>query len=85
MTETVLELFLDLAKHFNSAPAGTQLLRHLVDHILFNPALWIHTPVKVSWIQLARLVVGIIMIHHLLGHTVYNLNGKQYTRLVFVR
>ena len=48
MTETALELFLDLAKYYNGVPAGVQLLRHLVDHILFNPALWIHTPVKVS-------------------------------------
>ncbi|XP_071786935.1 neurobeachin-like isoform X3 [Asterias amurensis] len=46
MTETALELFLDLAKYYNGVPAGVQLLRHLVDHILFNPALWIHTPVK---------------------------------------
>lgn len=47
MTGTVLELFLDLAKHFNNLPTGIQLLRHLVDHILFNPSLWIHTPIKV--------------------------------------
>ncbi|XP_038055558.1 neurobeachin-like isoform X2 [Patiria miniata] len=46
MTETALELFLDLAKYYNGVPAGIQLLRHLVDHILFNPCLWIHTPVK---------------------------------------
>ncbi|XP_022098981.1 neurobeachin-like isoform X3 [Acanthaster planci] len=46
MTETALELFLDLAKYYNTVPAGIQLLRHLVDHILFNPVLWIHTPVK---------------------------------------
>ncbi|XP_041461017.1 neurobeachin-like isoform X4 [Lytechinus variegatus] len=48
MTGTVLELFLDLAKHFNNLPTGIQLLRHLVDHILFNPSLWIHTPIKVQ-------------------------------------
>ncbi|KAJ8028510.1 Neurobeachin [Holothuria leucospilota] len=48
ITENALETFLDLAKHFNNLPSGVQLLRHLVDHILFNPALWIHTPTKVQ-------------------------------------
>ncbi|XP_071847278.1 neurobeachin-like isoform X4 [Apostichopus japonicus] len=48
ITESALETFLDLAKHFNNLPSGVQLLRHLVDHILFNPALWIHTPTKVQ-------------------------------------
>lgn len=52
ITENALETFLDLAKHFNNLPSGVQLLRHLVDHILFNPALWIHTPTKVTLVIL---------------------------------
>ncbi|XP_071951821.1 neurobeachin-like isoform X2 [Antedon mediterranea] len=47
-TNDVLELFIDLAKYFNTLPTGNALLRNIVDHILFNPNLWIFTPAKVQ-------------------------------------
>ncbi|XP_033105967.1 neurobeachin-like isoform X2 [Anneissia japonica] len=47
-TDEVLELFIDLAKYFNTLPTGSALLRNIVDHILFNPNLWIYTPAKVQ-------------------------------------
>ncbi|CAD5116250.1 DgyrCDS5159 [Dimorphilus gyrociliatus] len=48
LTEDVLDCFLNLTQYLVVQPTGGPLLRHLFDHILFNPALWIYSPYKVQ-------------------------------------
>uniref|UniRef100_A0A3Q3EBE1 Neurobeachin n=1 Tax=Labrus bergylta TaxID=56723 RepID=A0A3Q3EBE1_9LABR len=48
ITRAVLEQFLSFAKYLDSLSHGAPLLKQLCDHILFNAAIWIHTPVKVQ-------------------------------------
>ncbi|XP_074536226.1 neurobeachin isoform X1 [Halichoeres trimaculatus] len=48
ITRAVLEQFLSFAKYLDGLPHGAPLLKQLCDHILFNPAIWIHTPAKVQ-------------------------------------
>ncbi|KAM4709985.1 lipopolysaccharide-responsive and beige-like anchor protein [Discoglossus pictus] len=48
VTRTVLELSLTFAKYLSSLHNGVPLLKQLCDHILLNPAIWIHTPAKVQ-------------------------------------
>ncbi|XP_054442524.1 neurobeachin isoform X3 [Pteronotus mesoamericanus] len=48
MTRAVLEQFLSFAKYLDGLAHGAPLLKQLCDHILFNPAIWIHTPAKVQ-------------------------------------
>ncbi|XP_030236698.1 neurobeachin-like [Gadus morhua] len=48
LTRGVLEQFLSIAKYLDGLAHGAPLLRQLCDHILFNPAIWIHAPAKVQ-------------------------------------
>jgi len=48
ITDDVLDSFLSLTRYLVELPAGGQLLKHLFDHILFNPSLWIYSSVDVS-------------------------------------
>ncbi|KAM6987921.1 neurobeachin [Tautogolabrus adspersus] len=48
ITRAVLEQFLSFAKYLDSLSHGAPLLKQLCDHILFNAAIWIHTPAKVQ-------------------------------------
>ncbi|XP_066400999.1 neurobeachin isoform X1 [Molothrus aeneus] len=48
ITRAVLERFLSFAKYLDGLSHGAPLLKQLCDHILFNPAIWIHTPAKVQ-------------------------------------
>ncbi|XP_051962983.1 neurobeachin-like isoform X3 [Xyrauchen texanus] len=48
ITRAVLELFLSFAKYLDGLTHGAPLLKQLCDHILFNAAIWIHTPAKVQ-------------------------------------
>jgi hypothetical protein len=48
VTRDVLESFLKLTNYLVNLPTGGPLLKHLFDHILFNPSLWIYSPVDVS-------------------------------------
>ncbi|XP_051881525.1 neurobeachin a [Pristis pectinata] len=48
ITRAVLEQFLSFAKYLDGLTHGAPLLKQLCDHILFNPAIWIHTPAKVQ-------------------------------------
>ncbi|KAF6084574.1 neurobeachin [Phyllostomus discolor] len=48
ITRAVLEQFLSFAKYLDGLAHGAPLLKQLCDHILFNPAIWIHTPAKVQ-------------------------------------
>uniref|UniRef100_A0A8B9LNZ4 Neurobeachin b n=1 Tax=Astyanax mexicanus TaxID=7994 RepID=A0A8B9LNZ4_ASTMX len=47
ITRAVLEQFLSFAKYLDALSHGAPLLKQLCDHILFNAAIWIHTPAKV--------------------------------------
>ncbi|XP_012922675.1 lipopolysaccharide-responsive and beige-like anchor protein isoform X5 [Heterocephalus glaber] len=44
----VLELCLAFSKYLSNLHDGMPLLKQLCDHILLNPAIWIHTPAKVQ-------------------------------------
>ncbi|KAA8586862.1 hypothetical protein FQN60_000698, partial [Etheostoma spectabile] len=48
ITRAVLEQFLSFAKYLDGLPHGAPLLKQLCDHVLFNSAIWIHTPAKVQ-------------------------------------
>lgn len=50
VTDEVLAAFLALAKHLVTCPSQNSdlLLKQLLDYILFNPSLWIYTPVAVQ-------------------------------------
>uniref|UniRef100_T1J4P2 BEACH-type PH domain-containing protein n=1 Tax=Strigamia maritima TaxID=126957 RepID=T1J4P2_STRMM len=50
ITELVLDSFLSLTKFLVTCPNNhsDQLLKHILDHVLFNPALWMYTPVSVQ-------------------------------------
>ena len=47
MTCEVLDAFLKLTTFLVNLPTGGALLKHLFDHILFNPALWVYSPIQV--------------------------------------
>nr|XP_040026819.1 neurobeachin isoform X1 [Gasterosteus aculeatus aculeatus] len=48
VSRAVLEQFLSFAKYLDGLTHGAPLLKQLCDHILFNAAIWIHTPLKVQ-------------------------------------
>ncbi|XP_067897231.1 lipopolysaccharide-responsive and beige-like anchor protein [Heterodontus francisci] len=48
ITRAVLELCLAFAKYLSNLHNGGPLLKQLCDHILLNPAVWIHAPAKVQ-------------------------------------
>ncbi|KAM8905556.1 neurobeachin isoform 2-T2 [Spinachia spinachia] len=48
ISRAVLEQFLSFAKYLDGLTHGAPLLKQLCDHILFNAAIWIHTPLKVQ-------------------------------------
>ncbi|XP_062992178.1 lipopolysaccharide-responsive and beige-like anchor protein isoform X2 [Elgaria multicarinata webbii] len=50
INRAVLELCLAFAKYLSNLHHGLPLLKQLCDHILLNPAIWIHTPAKVQLI-----------------------------------
>ncbi|KAJ6668694.1 hypothetical protein lerEdw1_012177 [Lerista edwardsae] len=50
ISRAVLELCLAFAKYLSNLHNGMPLLKQLCDHILLNPAIWIHTPAKVQLI-----------------------------------
>ena len=50
LTNDLLNTFLKLTKYLVTCPSSNTdlLLKQLLDHCLFNPALWIHTPAPVQ-------------------------------------
>ena len=48
ITLEVLNSFLKLTQYLVRLPTGGTLLKHLFDHILFNPGLWIYASVEVQ-------------------------------------
>lgn len=47
MTRPVLDIVLAFSRYLSNLQNGIMLLKQLCDHILFNPAIWIHAPAKV--------------------------------------
>uniref|UniRef100_A0A8B9UP27 Lipopolysaccharide-responsive and beige-like anchor protein n=1 Tax=Anas zonorhyncha TaxID=75864 RepID=A0A8B9UP27_9AVES len=50
VTRAVLELCLAFSKYLSNLQNGVPLLKQLCDHILLNPAIWIHIPAQVQLI-----------------------------------
>nr|XP_057947530.1 lipopolysaccharide-responsive and beige-like anchor protein isoform X3 [Doryrhamphus excisus] len=48
VTRPVLDIVLAFSRYLSNLQNGILLLKQLCDHILFNPALWIHAPAKVQ-------------------------------------
>ncbi|XP_076003760.1 lipopolysaccharide-responsive and beige-like anchor protein isoform X3 [Genypterus blacodes] len=48
VTRPVLDIVLAFARYLSNLQNGVLLLKQLCDHILFNPAIWIHAPSKVQ-------------------------------------
>lgn len=48
MTRSVLDIVLAFSRYLSNLQNGIMLLKQLCDHILFNPAIWIHAPAKVT-------------------------------------
>ncbi|KFP81248.1 Lipopolysaccharide-responsive and beige-like anchor protein [Apaloderma vittatum] len=50
VTRAVLELCLAFSKYLSNLHSGVPLLKQLCDHVLLNPAIWIHIPAQVQLI-----------------------------------
>ncbi|KAM9819383.1 lipopolysaccharide-responsive and beige-like anchor protein isoform 2-T2 [Syngnathus typhle] len=48
VTRPVLDIVLAFSRYLSNLQNGILLLKQLCDHILFNPAIWIHAPIKVQ-------------------------------------
>ncbi|XP_048589684.1 neurobeachin-like isoform X3 [Nematostella vectensis] len=48
LTEQSLNILLSLARHLLYTPGSGALLGNLLDHMMFNPNLWVNTPAKVQ-------------------------------------
>ncbi|NXO25873.1 LRBA protein, partial [Cisticola juncidis] len=48
VTRAVLELCLAFSKYLSNLHNGVPLLKQLCDHVLLNPAIWIHIPAQVQ-------------------------------------
>ncbi|NWI92049.1 LRBA protein, partial [Pitta sordida] len=48
VTRSVLELCLAFSKYLSNLHNGVPLLKQLCDHVLLNPAIWIHIPAQVQ-------------------------------------
>uniref|UniRef100_A0A8C6V8E2 LPS-responsive vesicle trafficking, beach and anchor containing n=1 Tax=Neogobius melanostomus TaxID=47308 RepID=A0A8C6V8E2_9GOBI len=48
VTRPVLDIVLAFSRYLSNLPNGILLLKQLCDHIMFNPAIWIHAPAKVQ-------------------------------------
>ncbi|KAF4071383.1 hypothetical protein AMELA_G00272490 [Ameiurus melas] len=60
VTRPVLDIILSFARYLSNLPNGILLLKQLCDHILFNPAIWIHTPAKVQQVLYTYLATEFI-------------------------
>ncbi|XP_070683964.1 lipopolysaccharide-responsive and beige-like anchor protein [Pempheris klunzingeri] len=48
VTRPVLDIVLAFSRYLSNLQNGILLLKQLCDHIMFNPAIWIHAPAKVQ-------------------------------------
>ncbi|XP_076995955.1 lipopolysaccharide-responsive and beige-like anchor protein isoform X2 [Tamandua tetradactyla] len=67
VSREVLELCLAFSKYLSNLQNGMPLLKQLCDHILLNPAIWIHTPAKVQltlYTYLSTEFIGTVNIYN---------------------
>ncbi|XP_035887775.1 lipopolysaccharide-responsive and beige-like anchor protein isoform X6 [Phyllostomus discolor] len=67
VSRAVLELCLAFSKYLSNLHNGLPLLKQLCDHILLNPAIWIHTPAKVQltlYTYLSTEFIGTVNIYN---------------------
>ncbi|XP_045058553.2 lipopolysaccharide-responsive and beige-like anchor protein isoform X1 [Desmodus rotundus] len=67
VSRAVLELCLAFSKYLSNLQNGLPLLKQLCDHILLNPAIWIHTPAKVQltlYTYLSTEFIGTVNIYN---------------------
>ncbi|KAM8808825.1 lipopolysaccharide-responsive and beige-like anchor protein isoform 2-T2 [Eudromia elegans] len=67
VTQAVLELCLAFSKYLSNLHSGVPLLKQLCDHVLLNPAIWIHIPAKVQLIlytYLSTEFIGTVNIYN---------------------
>ncbi|XP_030168793.1 lipopolysaccharide-responsive and beige-like anchor protein isoform X1 [Lynx canadensis] len=67
VNRAVLELCLAFSKYLSNLQNGMPLLKQLCDHILLNPAIWIHTPAKVQltlYTYLSTEFIGTVNIYN---------------------
>nr|KAF6480913.1 hypothetical protein HJG59_010702 [Molossus molossus] len=67
VSAAVLELCLAFSKYLSHLQNGMPLLKQLCDHILLNPAIWIHTPAKVQltlYAYLSTEFIGTVNIYN---------------------
>ncbi|KAM9314187.1 lipopolysaccharide-responsive and beige-like anchor protein isoform 2-T2 [Pholidichthys leucotaenia] len=48
VTRPILDIVLAFSRYLSNLQNGILLLKQLCDHIMFNPAIWIHAPAKVQ-------------------------------------
>ncbi|KAG1956809.1 lipopolysaccharide-responsive and beige-like anchor protein [Pimephales promelas] len=60
VTRSVLDIVLAFSRYLSNLPNGVLLLKQLCDHILFNPAIWIHAPAKVQLVLYTYLATEFI-------------------------
>ncbi|XP_062288944.1 lipopolysaccharide-responsive and beige-like anchor protein isoform X3 [Scomber scombrus] len=60
VTRPVLDIVLAFSRYLSNLQNGILLLKQLCDHILFNPAIWIHAPPKVQLILYTYLATEFI-------------------------
>ncbi|XP_055452539.1 lipopolysaccharide-responsive and beige-like anchor protein [Psammomys obesus] len=67
VSRAVLELCLAFSKYLSNLQNGMPLLKQLCDHILLNPAIWIHTPAQVQlmlYTYLSTDFIGTVSIYN---------------------
>ncbi|XP_030866045.3 lipopolysaccharide-responsive and beige-like anchor protein isoform X1 [Gorilla gorilla gorilla] len=67
VSRAVLELCLAFSKYLSNLQNGMPLLKQLCDHVLLNPAIWIHTPAKVQlmlYTYLSTEFIGTVNIYN---------------------
>ncbi|KAL4710138.1 hypothetical protein ACJJTC_006435 [Scirpophaga incertulas] len=69
LTPDTLASFLHLTKHLVTccSPNSDLLLKQLLDHVLFNPALWVHTPAAVQARLYCYLATDFLADAHIYG------------------
>ncbi|XP_010137566.1 PREDICTED: lipopolysaccharide-responsive and beige-like anchor protein, partial [Buceros rhinoceros silvestris] len=67
VTRAVLELCLAFSKYLSNLHNGVPLLKQLCDHVLLNPAIWIHIPAQVQLILYTYLSTEFIATVNIYG------------------
>ncbi|KAI5607332.1 lipopolysaccharide-responsive and beige-like anchor protein isoform X7 [Silurus asotus] len=87
VTRPVLDIILSFARYLSNLPNGILLLKQLCDHILFNPAIWIHTPAKVQQIlytYLATEFISTVTIYNAVQQILYTYLATEFISTVTI-